>query len=47
MEHSLSWEADSHSSSQEIPPPFMESEGPLPCLQQPATGPYFGPDESS
>jgi len=27
--------------------PFMEPEGSLPCPQQPATGLYSGPDESS
>jgi hypothetical protein len=28
-------------------PPFMESERPSPCSQQPATGPYLEPDAAS
>jgi hypothetical protein len=30
-----------------ITPSFMKPEVPLPCLQQPVSEPYFGPDESS
>jgi hypothetical protein len=36
-------EANSHSASQEIPPPFIEPKGSLPCSQQPAIGPYPDP----
>jgi hypothetical protein len=46
MEQSPSWEADSHSDGQEIPPSFMEPEGSLPCSQEAATGSYPEPDES-
>jgi hypothetical protein len=44
---SPSWEADSHLATQEISPLLMETEGSLPCSQQPDTGPYPEPDESS
>jgi hypothetical protein len=47
MEHSPSWEANSHSVTQKIPPPLIEPEGSLPCSQEPATGPYPESDESS
>jgi hypothetical protein len=47
MEQSPSWETNTHPAIQEIPPPFMEPEGSLPCSQQPATGPYFHTDPSS
>jgi hypothetical protein len=40
-------QANRYSASQEIPPPFIETEGSLPCSQQPATGPCPEPDESS
>jgi hypothetical protein len=43
---SRSWEANSLSASQEIPR-LLLPEGSLPCLQEPATGPYPEPDESS
>jgi hypothetical protein len=46
MQHSFSWEANSHSASQEIPR-FMEPKGSLPRSQQPATGLYLEPDESN
>jgi hypothetical protein len=47
MEQSPSWEAYSHSDSQEIPPSFVESEGSLQCSQEPTTGSYPEPDISS
>jgi hypothetical protein len=47
MVYSLYWESNSHSASQGIPPSFMEPEGLLPCLQQPATSPYPEPDASN
>jgi hypothetical protein len=31
MEQSPTWDANSHSASQEISPPFTEPEGSLPC----------------
>jgi hypothetical protein len=46
-EQSPSWEADSHSASQQNSRPFMEPEGSLQCSQQPATGPYPEPDASN
>jgi hypothetical protein len=36
MEQSPSWEADSHSASQEIPQPSSETEISLPCWKEPA-----------
>jgi len=47
MEHSLPSEDNSHLNSQEIPRLRMEPEGPLPCSQQLATGPYPEPYESN
>jgi hypothetical protein len=47
MEQGASWEADSHSAGQEIPQPFTEPEGSLPCSQEPATGSFPEPDEFS
>jgi hypothetical protein len=47
MEQRPPWEAISHSASQEIPPPFMETEGSSPYSQEPDTGPYPEPDDSS
>jgi hypothetical protein len=47
MKQSHSWQANSRSSSKDIPPPFMESRGSLLCTQQPDTGPYPKPDASS
>jgi len=38
---------NSRSASWEIPPPFTEPEGSLPCSQQPATGSYPETDASS
>jgi hypothetical protein len=46
MEQSPSWGAYSHSASQDIPCIFKESEGSLPCSEEPATGPCPEPDES-
>jgi hypothetical protein len=47
MEHSPSSEASSHSASQEILRIFMKTEGSLLCSQEPATGSYPEPYESS
>jgi hypothetical protein len=47
MEHSPYSEANSRSYSQEIPPPFMVREDLLSWSQEPATGPYSEPEESS
>jgi hypothetical protein len=47
LQQYYSWEADSALASQENTLHFMEPEGSLPCLQEPATGPYPKPDESS
>jgi len=46
MERSPSWEANSHSASQEIPF-LLEPEGLLRRSKQPALGPSPEPDESS
>jgi len=40
MEQSPSWQANSHSVNQEIPLLLMETEGSLPCSQEPAADPY-------
>jgi hypothetical protein len=47
MEQSPLWKTNNHSYSQEIPYPCMESDGPLWCSQQPASGPCPEPDASS
>jgi len=47
MEQSLFCIANSHSASQEVPPPFMEREVPLLCSQELTIGPYPEPHESS
>jgi len=46
MEQSPPQEANSYTASEDSPP-FMEPEGSSPCQQEPATGPYHDPDESS
>jgi hypothetical protein len=46
MEKNTSWEANSRSASQDSPS-FIEPEGASPYSQEPATGPYAEPDESS
>jgi hypothetical protein len=46
-ELSPSWEAANFAAIQEIPSKFEESEGSLPCLQEPSTGPYPEPVWSS
>jgi hypothetical protein len=45
MAHNHTWEADGRSGSQEILRLFIEPE--VSCPQEPATGPYAEPDESS
>ena len=47
MQYSPSWEANRFSASQGIPPHFMEPEGSLSRLQQPASCPYTELDQSS
>jgi hypothetical protein len=47
MEQSPSWEANSRSVSQEIHLPCIEPEGLLPFSQEPATGSYLEPNETS
>jgi hypothetical protein len=47
MKQSPYWEADSHSTSQEIPCLFMEPKDSLLYSQEPTIGPYLEPDESS
>jgi len=47
MRRSPIWGTNSHSAIQEILQPFMEPEISLRCLQEPATGSYPEPDESS
>jgi hypothetical protein len=46
MEKNPSWEDNNCSASQEITR-LLEPEDSLPCSQQPSTGPYPKPDESS
>jgi hypothetical protein len=40
-------EATSCVATQELPQHFMKPEGSLPCSQQPSSGPYPEPDQSS
>jgi hypothetical protein len=47
MEKSLSWESNSHLTSQEIIRPLWNPKVPYRIAQEPATGPYPGPDEPS
>jgi hypothetical protein len=47
MELSSSWEAASRSVTQEIPYILWNPKFHLPYLQDPSTGPYPEPDESS
>jgi len=47
MEQRPSWKANRFSTSQEIPPHFIEPEGSLPQSQVPATCPYPEPARSS
>jgi hypothetical protein len=47
MEQRSSWEANSFSASQENSPHFMDSEGSLPHLQEPATCPHPEPAQYS
>ena len=47
VDQSPSWEANRFSTSQEISPHIMESEGSLPQSQVPATCPYPEPAQSS
>jgi len=45
MEQSSSWEANTQLVKKS--PAFNEPKGSLPCSQEPATGSYLAPDESS
>jgi hypothetical protein len=47
MEYRPPSEADSRSGGEEILRPFTESEGPLPCPQEPDNGPYPKPPKPS
>jgi hypothetical protein len=47
VEQNPSWEANSHSASQEITLPFMEPQRSLPCSLETAISPHPEPDESS
>jgi hypothetical protein len=44
---SPSWEVDSRSAGQQIPSSFLETQGSLPCWQEPATRFFSQPVESS
>jgi hypothetical protein len=46
IEQSPFWEANRSSANPETPPHFMEPEGSLPRLQEPATCPYPKPEQS-
>jgi hypothetical protein len=47
MELSPSWEVAICAATQELPSLFLEPEGSLSCSQEPSTGPYPEPDQSS
>jgi hypothetical protein len=47
MELSPSWEVANCAAIQEIPSNFKESKGSSPCSQEPFTGPYPEPVQSS